>query len=156
MGGRTLDGIRVLIVDDEEDARELLAAALEQMGAAPRAVGSVDEALKAIERDRPDVVVSDIAMPGQDGYALARRLRAREAERSVPDHVAMIAVTAYATSEDERRAINAGYDQHVAKPIEASRLAASIVELVQGPLVPMADDEITLTLWPVALDHSER
>jgi signal transduction histidine kinase/ActR/RegA family two-component response regulator len=149
---QALDGMRVLILDDEEDARELLSAAFSQMGALSVAAASVDEALRLWESERPQVIVSDIAMPGQDGYAFARRLRVREAELGplYGLRVPMIAVTAYATSDDTRRAHEAGYDLHVAKPVDASRLAAAIHEVLRRGSA--LHDANTL---PIILDGSE-
>jgi CheY-like chemotaxis protein len=123
-----LGGLRLLIVDDEADARELLAAAFTQMGARVQVVASADEALAAIERDPPHVLISDIGMPGKDGYALAQRLRASERGRRLP----AVALTAYATSEDIKRALAAGYDLHVAKPVDALTMARTLAELVGG------------------------
>jgi PAS domain S-box-containing protein len=124
-----LSGLRLLIVDDEADARELLAAAFTQMGARVRVVSSADEALDAIERERPHVLISDIGMPVQDGYALAQRVRASEnGKRRLP----AVALTAYATADDVRRALAAGYDLHIAKPVDALTLARTLVELVGG------------------------
>jgi PAS domain S-box-containing protein len=124
-----LGGVRLLIVDDEPDARELLAAAFTQMGARVQAVASAEEALASIAHDRPHVLISDIGMPVHDGYELLQRVRASERDgRRLP----AIALTAYATAEDVRRATQAGYDLHVAKPVEASTLARSLVELVGG------------------------
>jgi PAS domain S-box-containing protein len=124
-----LGGLRLLIVDDEADARELLAAAFTQMGARVQVVGSADEALDAIARQRPHVLISDIGMPGKDGYALAQRVRASEnGRRRLP----AVALTAYATGEDVKRALNAGYDLHIAKPVDALTMARTLVELVGG------------------------
>ena len=125
-----LGGLRLLIVDDEPDARELLAAAFTQMGARVHVVASADDALQAIDRDRPHVLISDIGMPGKDGYSLAQRLRAAEAggQQRLP----AVALTAYATAEDVKRALAAGYDLHVAKPVDALTLAHTLVELSAG------------------------
>ena len=125
-----LGGVRLLIVDDEADARELLAAAFTQMGARVQVVASADDAMTAIERDRPHLLISDIGMPGQDGYALIQRLRAAEAgsARRLP----AVALTAYATADDVRRAVAAGYDLHVAKPVDALTLARTLAELAGG------------------------
>src|SRR5207302_6247885 len=113
------------------DARELLSAALTQMGAKVQVVASADDALAAIEREPPHVLVSDIGMPGKDGYALLQRLREMEsAIGSVGRRLPAVAVTAYATAEDVRRALAAGYDMHVAKPVDAATLARVLVDLV--------------------------
>jgi PAS domain S-box-containing protein len=125
-----LVGIRLLIVDDEPDARELLSAALTQMGARVQVVASADEALAAVERERPHVIVSDIGMPGKDGYALVQRLRDQESAIGGAARLPAVAVTAYATTDDVRRALAAGYDLHVAKPVDAVTLAQALVDLV--------------------------
>ncbi|HEX8950555.1 MAG TPA: ATP-binding protein, partial [Polyangia bacterium] len=124
-----LGGLKLLIVDDEPDARELLAAAFTQMGARVQVVASADEALAAVERERPHLVISDIGMPGKDGYTLLSRLRAGERDGR---HLPAVALTAYATAEDVKRAHAAGYDLHVAKPVDALTLARTMVELVGG------------------------
>ncbi len=134
-----LGGLHLLVVDDEPDARELLAAALEQMGAEVQVVGSADEALTAIARERPHVLISDIGMPGKDGYALVHELRV--AEHGVA-HLPAVALTAYATAEDVKRACAAGYDAHVAKPVDAVTLARTLATLV-GPAEAAASCDIT-------------
>jgi CheY-like chemotaxis protein len=126
-----LDGVRVLLADDEVDARELLTTVLEQSGATVRAVGSMSEALHELEEFRPMVVISDLGMPGEDGYALIRRLRTLEAgigEFRVP----ALALTAYGRAEDQQRALAAGFQQHVLKPIEPEELVRIIVNLTAG------------------------
>jgi CheY-like chemotaxis protein len=104
-----LDGVCVLVVDDEADAREVVRAALLAQGAEVCAVASADEALALLPSRRVDVLLSDIGMPGVDGYALMRRVRALEAERG--GGVAAVALTAYiyARAEDARRAFGAGF-----------------------------------------------
>lgn len=118
-----LDGLRILVVDDDEDARELLRALLESRGAVVLAAGSVADALTGLERG-PDVIVSDIAMPEADGYSLVRAVRALErgSERRLP----IIAVTAYAGASDRARALEAGFDLHFAKPVDLEALAVAI------------------------------
>jgi CheY-like chemotaxis protein/anti-sigma regulatory factor (Ser/Thr protein kinase) len=126
----TLDGISILIVDDETDARELLVAMLENFGASVRAIGSADEAIDLLKRGdlSPDVLVSDVGMPDTDGFALIRSIRALDSPktRSMP----AIAVTAYANPEDRVRALVAGYQNHIPKPVDPNALAAAIVRLV--------------------------
>jgi PAS domain S-box-containing protein len=138
-----LSGLRVLIVDDEPDAREVLAAALTQMGARVHLVDSADAALASIARERPHIVVSDIGMPGQDGYALAQRLRASERGS---ERLPAVALTAYATAEDVKRAMAAGYDLHLAKPVDAVTLGRSLVELVGGAPVERLDNTVPILL----------
>ncbi len=125
---RRLDGLRVLAVEDGLDSRELLCEALEAEGALVTAVGSAQEALTAFSETAPDVLVSDIGLPGDDGYSLIRRIRAFEQERG--GFVPAIAMTGYAFPEDVDRAMKAGFQQHVAKPIDPGKLTAAIVELV--------------------------
>ena len=125
-----LDGVSLLILDDEPDARELLAAALSQLGARVQLHATVDEALAGIDQ-APQVVVSDIGMPGQDGYAFIERLRARGGTLG---RTPAIALTAYATVDDVRRARAAGYDLHLAKPVDAGTLARAILQLARPPV----------------------
>jgi PAS domain S-box-containing protein len=123
---RGLDGVRVLVVEDADDARDLLVAVLEEQGATVTAVESVAAAREAIARAAPDLLVSDIGMRGEDGYTLIREIRRRvDAVRTVP----CVALTAYAGAEDRRRALREGYDVHVAKPVDPGELVAIVVEL---------------------------
>jgi PAS domain S-box-containing protein len=123
-----LDGLRVLIVDDEADARVLLKEMLAPCGAEIIDCASAAEALEAIKHSKPDIIVSDIGMPVEDGYTLIRKVRALapEAEGMIP----AIALTAYARSEDRIRALVAGYQAHVPKPVDLTELAAVIASLV--------------------------
>ena len=120
-----LEGVHVLVVDDDIDARESLVMVLEESGAEVIAVSSAREALQAVGRVVPDVLVSDIAMPDVDGYGLLRRLRALHAERPVP----ALALTAYAGEDHRRRALAAGFEMHLAKPIDPSELTAAVRSL---------------------------
>jgi len=122
----TLDGRLVLVVDDELDARELLREVLEAAGARTVGVASAEEALAAILQQPPDVIVSDIGMPGRDGYDLVRSIRALPAARG---RIPAIALTAYVASEDRARALSAGFQTHMAKPVEAPELIAAIAAL---------------------------
>jgi signal transduction histidine kinase/ActR/RegA family two-component response regulator len=124
----TLDGLRVLVVDDEADARDLIGVILRGRGAAVDAVGSAAEALEALDRERPDVLVSDISMPESDGYQLIRELRAREAEAG--GATPAVALTAYARSQDRERALAAGYQMHLSKPVEPDDLILAVADLV--------------------------
>jgi two-component system CheB/CheR fusion protein len=127
----TLDGVRILVVDDEPDARELVRATLTQCGAEVTEVASVRAALEALEGARFDVLVSDIAMPDEDGYSLIRQVRSREAEGG--GGIPALALTAYARIEDRMSAIDAGYQQHAIKPIEPAELAAAVATLAGRP-----------------------
>jgi signal transduction histidine kinase len=124
-----LAGFAVLIVDDERDARESIATALSECGALTTAVGSVADALHALDAAVPDVLVGDIAMPGEDGYSLVRRLRTRPAARggSVP----AVALTAYGRLSDREAIIAAGYDECLTKPIELAALVGTLVRLTR-------------------------
>jgi PAS domain S-box-containing protein len=127
---RPLAGLRVLVVDDETDARELVAAVLTESGARVVAVSSVSEAIQAVVRHPPDVLVSDIGMPSEDGYALMRRLR--DMEKTV-GRIPAAALTAYATVQDRTRALLAGYSSHLPKPIEPAELTAVVANLAGRP-----------------------
>ncbi len=127
-----LAGITVLVVDDEADAREVLAQLLEMRHARVLAAASAAEALDVLEHERPDVLISDIAMPVEDGYALVERLRRAEASRGGPGLPA-IALTAFARDEDRGRAIAAGFQLHVSKPVEPVDLVGAIVRLAGRP-----------------------
>jgi signal transduction histidine kinase len=122
-----LEGLRVLVVDDEPDARDLLMIVLGECQADVTAVSTAAEALEAIARLKPDVLVSDIEMPGEDGYSLMRKVRALEPEQG--GRIPAIALTAHARIEDRLRALSAGYKAHVAKPVEPAELVAVIASL---------------------------
>ena len=119
-----LVGRRILVVDDEADARDLLAEILGHAGATVAVVSSADEALETLRRWRPDVLVSDIGMPGDDGYVLIRKVRALSAEEG--GLVRALALTAYARSEDRALALEAGFHTHIAKPVDPLELTALI------------------------------
>ena len=119
-----LVGVDVLVVDDDEDARELLRTTLSSYGARVTAVASSAEATRALERSVPDVMVSDLGMPGEDGYALIRRVRSRPS--AAGGLVPAIALTAYASDADREATRIAGYHAHVAKPFDPSELAQLI------------------------------
>jgi signal transduction histidine kinase/CheY-like chemotaxis protein len=121
-----LDGVRVLVVDDEEDARELVSTLLSASGAEVETASSAAEAYERMMRTPPHVLVSDVGMPGEDGYALIRRMRAAGAPLS---RVPAVALTAYASGEDARRAVLAGFHTHLPKPAEPSVLTAVVASL---------------------------
>jgi PAS domain S-box-containing protein len=134
-----LKGIHVLVVDDHEDARDLIRTVLETCGAEVDTAGDVNAALVAFDRRVPNVLISDIGMPGQDGYDLIRQIRALPADRG--GGVPAAALSAYARTEDRRRALNAGYSMHLAKPIEPGELVdvvASLTRFATGSLTPSA------------------
>ncbi len=120
-----LAGMRVLVVDDERDARELIAATLTSAGAAVTVASSVPEALARLARAVPDVLVSDLGMPGEDGHALIRKVRASGRLSRLP----ALALTAYASPEDARRTVLAGFHTHLPKPVEPGVLTAVVASL---------------------------
>jgi signal transduction histidine kinase/CheY-like chemotaxis protein len=122
-----IDGVRVLVTDDDMNARELLAAILENAGAEVRAAASAEDALMILQTWTPEVVLSDIEMPGEDGYGLIEK-----AHRLTTGHVSLVAIalTAHARPEDRVRALEAGFQWHLAKPIEPSELLSVIATLL--------------------------
>ena len=124
-----LDGLTILVVDDEPDTRELLMSGLENCGASVTVVASADDALKAIETAVPDVLISDIGMPVKDGYDLIRQLRSLPPEHG--GNLPAIALTAYARVEDRLKAMRSGYQMHVPKPVELAELVAVTDSLVK-------------------------
>ncbi|HEX5965936.1 MAG TPA: ATP-binding protein [Pyrinomonadaceae bacterium] len=124
-----IDGLRILVVDDEPDTRELLRQGLEYCGATVRVAGSAAEALDALASQVPDILISDIGMPGVDGYDLIRRVRSLQTESG--ERVAAIALTAYTRVEDRLQALRSGYDMHVPKPVELTELCAVAASLTR-------------------------
>ena len=122
-----LDGITVLAVDDEPDARVLLKRILENSGARVLIAASAEEGMTALRGERPDMIISDIGMPGEDGYAFIRRVRALPPDAGGRTPAA--ALTAFARAEDRTRALRAGYQSHVAKPVEPAELTAVVASL---------------------------
>ncbi|QIR38102.1 response regulator [Tolypothrix sp. PCC 7910] len=131
-----LNNVQLLVVDDDTDTRLFLTAALQQSGAAVRSVSSVNEAMLAIQEYPPEILISDIGMPEEDGYTLIRKVRLLEAERG--GQIPAIALTAYAREEDSTEAIAAGFHMYASKPIEPAKLINMIVKLLkvnlQSPL----------------------
>ena len=128
--GPNLAGLHILVVDDEADAREVMRFMLERGGARVRTADSAAAALDAVREERPDLLISDIGMPIEDGYVMVRRLRAME--DGVRRRLPAIALTAYASDEDSRRAHAAGFDAHLSKPVDPARLIEIAVGLA-GP-----------------------
>ena len=118
-----LDGLRVLVNDDEADARNLVQEILRQHGAEVCVAQSAAQAREQLAAARPDVIVSDIGMPEEDGYAFIRGVRARGSR------VPAIALTAYASQQDAQRAFVAGFQKHVTKPVEPTRLVSLVANL---------------------------
>jgi PAS domain S-box-containing protein len=125
-----LAGVRVLVVDDEPDARVLLTTMLRQYGAEATAAGSTSEALETLKGWLPDVLVSDIGMPGRDGYELIREVRALSSEEG--GDTPAVALTAYARSEDRLKALRSGFHTHLSKPVTPTELSATIAGLVRS------------------------
>ena len=122
-----IDGVRVLVTDDDMNARELLAVILENAGAELRAAASAEDALMILQTWAPDVVLSDIEMPGEDGYGLIEKVRRHSASRG---QVVAIALTAHARPEDRLRALEAGFQWHLAKPVDPAELLRVIATLL--------------------------
>jgi len=123
-----LDGVNVLIVDDEPDARDLLRTMLAGTGARIAEAGSVEEALRSISSNAPHIVLGDVAMPGRDGYSMIRRMR----ELPQGATIRAIAVSAYARQEDKARALAAGYDAHLPKPVRPEQLYETLERVWQS------------------------
>ncbi len=125
--GPDLTGIRVLVVEDDDDARGMVEKVLETQGASVKAVASAREALDVLGRDRVDVLLSDIEMPGTDGYEFIQELRLRPSKDG--GAVPAAALTAYARTEDRLRALRAGFQLHLAKPVQPSELVTVVSSL---------------------------
>jgi len=134
LGTRPLAGLRVLVVDDDEETRELIKTILEEVGADVCAVPSVNRAVEALDSHGPHVLVSDIAMPDRDGYDLIRYIRGLA--ESDGGRLPALALTAFARSEDCRRALLAGFQMHAAKPVEPAELVAMVASLARRPVAP--------------------
>ncbi|NDJ23336.1 response regulator [Nostoc sp. B(2019)] len=130
-GSTPLAGLRVLVVDDETDTRNFLSFMFEEYGAIATAVASVDEALKILEKSKPDVLISDIGMSEQDGYTLIRKLRSLEPEKG--GCIPAIALTAYTREEDRLKALSAGFQKHLSKPIDPTELIALVASVLELP-----------------------
>jgi CheY-like chemotaxis protein len=126
--GASIVGIRVLVVDDETDARDLLEIIVKQAGGVVASARSGSEALSEIGRFNPDILVADIGMPGMDGYALIQQVRKSHGAEKLP----AIALTAYTREEDRRRALESGFQAHEPKPVEPDRLISEIARLAKA------------------------
>jgi len=125
----SLQGLRILVVDDEPSSRELLLTLLSHCGAEVEAGSSATQALTEVSRFRPDVLISDIEMPEQDGYVLMRKLRSLEDDQG--QRTPAVALTAHARTEDRLQALTAGFDTHVCKPVEPAELVAVVASLAR-------------------------
>ena len=128
-------GIRVLIVEDDIETRDILAAILDRAGFSYRVATRASEALTVLDDWQPDVIVSDIGMPDMDGYAFARQLRARPADQG--GHVPALALSAFARAEDRELALRSGYQAHIAKPVEPADLVKAIATLTGNSVDPV-------------------
>jgi PAS domain S-box-containing protein len=127
IGDGCLEGVKILVVDDEADSRELLGRILKDHKASVMVASGADEALDHLNGFKPDVVVSDISMPGKDGYSLLKELKASLNGLRAPP---AIAVTAFARHEDRMRALQAGFQRHLAKPVDATELVTAVRDLI--------------------------
>jgi len=125
----SIEGTKLLVVDDEPDARMLLRAILEQCGAEVETCESAAQALKLVEAYNPDILVSDIGMPDEDGYNLIKRVR--EKEKGTGKRLPAVALTAFARTEDRLKALSAGYNMHIPKPVEPAELIVVIANLTK-------------------------
>ena len=121
--------MKVLVVEDDDDSRELVVRCLGELGAAVVGAASAAEARLQMSRERPDAIVSDIGMPDEDGLVFLRALKKQAEHRGIP----AIALTAYASEADRNEALEAGYFEHVAKPVQPYHLARVIVRAVRPP-----------------------
>jgi CheY-like chemotaxis protein len=124
-----LDSQRVLLVDDDADGRDMVKTVLEQWGAVVAMASSVAEALVAFERDVPDLLVSDLGMPGRDGYDLIREIRGRTPEAG--GRIPAIALTAFAAPEEQKKVRAAGFDDYLAKPADPMALVSRVARLAR-------------------------
>ncbi len=131
---QTALGIRVLIVEDDVETRDILAAILERAGFSYRVATRASEALTVLDDWQPDVIVSDIGMPDMDGYAFVRQLRARPAAQG--GHIPALALSAFARAEDRELALRSGYQAHIAKPVEPADLVKAIATLTGHQVGP--------------------
>jgi CheY-like chemotaxis protein len=126
----SLDGVNVLLVDDDHDTLNMLGIVLAECRANVQTAGSAAEALEVLQWHKPDVLVSDLAMPAEDGYSLIGKIRGLESERS--RQTPAVALTAYVRVEDRIRALSAGYNLFVPKPVEPGELIAAIASLAES------------------------
>lgn len=124
-----LDGLHILVVEDDADGRELMSTVIERAGARATTVASVRAALQALESAQPDALVSDIGLPNEDGFALIRQIRAREAERG--GFLPAVALTGYVHEDERKRVLAAGFQVHVPKPVDLADLMAAIASVTR-------------------------
>jgi CheY-like chemotaxis protein len=124
--GIALRGVKVLVVDDEQDAREMIRRVLVASGAEVNTASSAAEVLQLLDDLNPDVLISDVGLPGEDGYELIRKIRMRGGRTG---RIRAVALTAFARLEDRTKALLAGYQMHLAKPVDARELIVTIASL---------------------------
>ena len=122
MTSNSLDEVRILVVEDERDAREVIAEVLEDAGARVASAASSPEGIAVLERFNPQLILSDIAMPGEDGVTFLRKVRKLPQARDIP----VVAFTAYASNADRARLLEAGFDGYIAKPADPARLVEAL------------------------------
>jgi CheY-like chemotaxis protein len=127
-----LNKLRVLVVDDNADTLELVSFMLEEYGTEVITAASATEAIEAIAQFNPNILISDIAMPGIDGYSLIRKVRTLSSERG--GQIPAIALTAYASEEERSRLLDSGFQMHIAKPVDPAKLVAVVANLAQTHL----------------------
>lgn len=137
MPRRDLEGVKVLVVEDEADTREFLNFVLRQYGATTTITASVAEALEQLPDVQPHLLISDIGMPEQDGYTLIHQVRLSEEKNKNKTYLPAIALTAYSSLDDQRKALSAGFDAHLSKPIEISELVETMNRLLIEVVTPM-------------------
>jgi len=125
-----LAGVDVLLVEDRQETREALVSLLRDRGMQVTAVSTAAQALEAYEAKRPGVIVSDIGLPGEDGYMLIRKIRALEGSRGL-DPVPAVALSAYATEDDARKSLRAGFQMHLGKPVEPDQLLWTLTQVIE-------------------------
>jgi CheY-like chemotaxis protein len=125
--------LRVLVVDDHRDSREMIGAVLAEAGAAVDLAASADEALHRLQQSHTDVLVSDLGMPGLDGFDLIRAVRAQEEADGSPKRLVAMALSAYASEEDRARALAAGFQSYAPKPIDPADLVTLVARTAHGP-----------------------
>jgi CheY-like chemotaxis protein len=136
----SLKGLRLLVVEDEPDSRDFLTVLLEEHGAHVSAASSSREARALLKAGRPDVIIADVGLPDEDGYAFIRKVRAGEDEDSGLDKVPALALTAYARPEDRDRALASGYQMHIGKPFAPEEFLAAVVSLVRHARTARSSD----------------
>ena len=127
-----LDGIAALVVDDDKETRDAMKSLLTALGASVNTVETADRAIACLAEEIPDVLISDLGMPGRDGYSLIKEIRAQEKSDESAEHLPAVALTAYGRVEDRVEIFSSGFDSHVVKPVDPAELAAVVKRLVEA------------------------